>query len=187
MPRKEKHPGDLGAHVGLRLLPDPRQHPARPRPISAPSGSLSPLPLPGTLQSSFLCFPPSPTSFLLCLYETCCFRLSLRLNNLAHSSHLNSLSPKDQPVMSVSLLQAHRDHGAHLGPPRGPRGGRGGGRDSPCERTCLLRLLLFWKTLLQILHWYTRLCSPSCRTTFRRMPCRLERIRLLLRVMVLLW
>lgn len=31
--------------------------------------------------------------------------------------------------------------------------GRGDSRDSPCERTCLLRLLLFWKTLLQVLHW----------------------------------
>lgn len=59
--------------------------------------------------------------------------------------------------------------------------------DSPCERTCLLRLLLFWKILLQRLHWYTRRCSPSCRTSFRRMPGRPERMRLLLRVMVLPW
>lgn len=57
-----------------------------------------------------------------------------------------------------------------------------GPRDLPCERTWRLRLLLFWKVLLQRLHWYTRRCSPSL-TSFRRMPWRLDRIRLRLRVM----
>lgn len=57
-----------------------------------------------------------------------------------------------------------------------------GPRDLPWERTWRLRLLLFWKVLLQRLHWYTRRCSPSL-TSFRRMPWRLDRIRLRLRVM----
>lgn len=50
--------------------------------------------------------------------------------------------------------------GPRCGRGRGRRGGRGrargrgrGGRSSPCERTCRLRLLLFWNTLLQMLHW----------------------------------
>lgn len=65
----------------------------------APSCPSLPTPLPGTLSShhfsAFLRHPP----------RSCCVvrdiaQALLMLNNLAHSSHLNSLSPKDQPVMS---------------------------------------------------------------------------------------
>lgn len=93
------------------------------------------------------------TVFLLCLYDMCCFKLSFRLNNLSHSSHLNSLSPVikhdislKQNTRSNELQRACRQ--ADLQP-------------RPCDRMCRFRLLLFWKTLLHSEQRYTLLCSRS--------------------------
>lgn len=107
------------------------------------------------------------------------------LQTLLPTEQLRALLTLEQ-LVTYGISHSELIQPAGAAETRTPRPVPAASRDSPCERTCLLRLLLFWKTLLQVPHWYTRRCSPSCRTSFRRMPCRLERIRLLLRAMLLL-
>lgn len=153
-----------------RRLPPPCQRPARHRGRRAVS---CPLPAPVAAAPPLACGSHLVPAVLVG---------NVLLQTLLAAEQLRTLLALEQLV----AWEAGRGRTQHRRGSRGRGAGAGRGRDSPCERTCLLRLLLFWKTLLQTLHWCTRRWSPSCRS-FRRTPWRPDSTRLLLRARLPPW